>query len=407
MLTHSLTVVGFVLHQTHNLHALAQLTSLEELRLEQPDPDTLAAVSGELPLSWLPTSLRTLKLHSVVVPPWGLEGAEGGGAGGAGGRGAGVHGWSAGGEAGGEAGGSAGAGGSGQMGGFGGVRGPGGAFGGGGQMGGGSEVLLMRGVAATAPLPKLRELYLSKCKVPALGVLGVVPQLTALGLINCLSCSGLLPAAAALPGLRSLAVIHTLTPDQESGPSVVSGAVGSSGLPLPAPAPQLPAVVAALKQAAAAGAAGGGGGAAGSSPPAAAALSAAAAAAAASGGVGGSAAAGGGLPLPAVVWGSDEQVAAAAACRGLTTLELIVPRGGAGVAAVGSLAGMGRLRELDLALPCGLSEGMLGLARLGRQGRLERLTLWVDSRTCVNRARTRQLQVGCCGLRGCRCVAGR
>ncbi len=81
----------------------------------------------------------------------------------------------------------------------------------------------------------------------------------------------------------------------------------------------------------------------------------------------------------------------------MTRLELISPRGSAGAAAVSALASLAPgLRELDVCLPCGASDTLLGLAELGRpgHGRLRRLTLWVDGRTCVHRSRARQLQVG-------------
>eukprot|EP00198_Chlamydomonas_reinhardtii_P011760 XP_001701097.1 predicted protein [Chlamydomonas reinhardtii] len=436
----SLTVVGFVVHQCTNLHALSLLTCLEELRLEQPDPDSMAAVTGEVLLTWLPPSLRVLKLHSVVLPPCGLDTAAAsspasGAAGragpavaadsssdfGGGGRGSsgllagaapvpfappGPRGTSsrsrsraaaaagllpgsspmphplAAAAAAAASGGSAGVGNGGPH----------------SSLSAGAMAELLYGVAPTAPLPHLRELYLSKCKVPTLGVLGVCPQLTSLGVLNCLSCSGALPVAAALPGLRQLAIIHTLSTEQELGPSAMGGPVGSG---LPGMASVFPG-----------GAAGGGrepiGTAASAAmAPGAALLGKAGGLPAGLGGAGmsgngaGPAGAAGhgstavhvpGLPLPPVVWGSDEQVAAIAACTGVTQLELILPRGSAGSAAVGSLAAMPRLRQLDVSLPCGLSEGMMGLAKLGRGGRLQRLTLWVDSRTCVNRNRSRQLQ---------------
>ncbi|GLC45695.1 hypothetical protein PLESTF_000472200 [Pleodorina starrii] len=400
----SLTVVGFVVNQCQNLHALSSLSCLEELRLEQPDPDCLAAVAGELLLTWLPTSLTTLKLHSVVLPPCGvpamaaLEGEAppppqaaapqapppyglaaappppGGGGGGAAGSAAAAA----------------------------------------ASSGSSSSSLMYRCVAPVAPLPQLRELYLSKCKVPTLGVLGVCSQLTSLGVINCLSCSGMLPAPAAMPALRSLAVIYTLTPEQEHG----AGGMSMPGMPMSNMPP--PAFAAGLAAAGGGPADGltlhGGGGAGGAGLMAAARVygGGGCAAAAAFGGGGGSAAAAAalhqwptaallpqppplhisGLPLPPVVWGSDEQVAAVAACRTVTSLELILPRGSAGFPAVVALAAMPALGELEVALPCGLSECMMGLARLGGSsgGRLRRLTLWVDGRTCVNRNRARQLQ---------------
>ncbi|KAG2425596.1 hypothetical protein HXX76_013639 [Chlamydomonas incerta] len=433
----SLTVVGFVVHQCTNLHALSLLTCLEELRLEQPDPDSVAAVTGEVLLTWLPPSLRVLKLHSVVLPPCGLDSAAAAKSPGSGA--AGQSGLAATGGSSSEFGG--GGGGGGPLGGtvpapfaLPGSRGassrsrsraaaaagllPGsspmphplaGGGGGGGDGGphsslsAGAVAELQYGVAPTAPLPHLRELYLSKCKVPALGVLGVCPQLTSLGVLNCLSCSGALPVAAALPGLRQLAIIHTLSTEQELGPSAGGGPVGS-GLPGMASmfpgggvagdgrGPAGPAASAAagpggalLGKAGGLPAALGGGGMEGNGAgPASAGAGAA--------GHGSPAVHVPGLPLPPVVWGSDEQVAAIAACSGVSQLELILPRGSAGSAAVGSLAAMPRLRQLDVSLPCGLSEGMMGLARLGRGGRLQRLTLWVDSRTCVNRNRSRQLQ---------------
>lgn len=449
----------------------------------------MAAVTGEVLLTWLPPSLRVLKLHSVVLPPCGLDTAAAsspasGAAGragpavaadsssdfGGGGRGSsgllagaapvpfappGPRGTSsrsrsraaaaagllpgsspmphplAAAAAAAASGGSAGVGNGGPH----------------SSLSAGAMAELLYGVAPTAPLPHLRELYLSKCKVPTLGVLGVCPQLTSLGVLNCLSCSGALPVAAALPGLRQLAIIHTLSTEQELGPSAMGGPVGSG---LPGMASVFPG-----------GAAGGGrepiGTAASAAmAPGAALLGKAGGLPAGLGGAGmsgngaGPAGAAGhgstavhvpGLPLPPVVWGSDEQVrmtawpcpafgmngrayrpsagrcssitlllshasdvythafasavqvAAIAACTGVTQLELILPRGSAGSAAVGSLAAMPRLRQLDVSLPCGLSEGMMGLAKLGRGGRLQRLTLWVDSRTCVNRNRSRQLQV--------------
>ncbi|EFJ47312.1 hypothetical protein VOLCADRAFT_117847, partial [Volvox carteri f. nagariensis] len=397
----SLTVVGFVVDQCQNLHALSLLTSLEELRLEQPDPDCLAAVAGELLLTWLPSNLRSLKLHSVVLPPCGVpsssvaaaEAAMAGGA--AGPAAAGLPtGW------------------------FGGAGcGMDTAATAGGECSSSSNSnnasQLLYGVAPVAPLPQLRELYLSKCKVPTLGLLGVCSQLTALGVINCLSSSGMMPAAAAMPALRSLAVIYTLPPEQEYG----SGGVVLSGMmPPPAFAAAAAAAVAgpfgaAAPAASTAAARGGGGGAAAAVP-----ITVASTAAADFGGGGGSILAWSGataaattampaampqqqqhvpgLLLPPVVWGSDEQVAAVAGCRTVTSLELILPRGTAGAAAVASLASLTDLLELDVALPCGLSCCMMGLARLGRSsgGRLRRLTLWVDGRTCVNRENARQLQ---------------
>ncbi|PNG99317.1 hypothetical protein TSOC_014907, partial [Tetrabaena socialis] len=189
----SLTFVGFVVNQCQNLHALSLLTCLEELRLEQPDPDTLAAVSGELLLTWLPTSLRSLKLHSVILPPCGVTAATAAAA----------------------------------------AAGPAApplrpaglaaAATAAAAVGGAGATELLYGLAPAAPLPRLTELYLSKCKVPSLGVLGVCPQLTSLGIINCLSCSGLLPAAAALPALRNLALIHTLSLEQELGTGGING----------------------------------------------------------------------------------------------------------------------------------------------------------------------------------------
>ncbi|GIL69088.1 hypothetical protein Vretifemale_82, partial [Volvox reticuliferus] len=414
----SLTVVGFVVNQCQNLHALSSLTCLEELRLEQPDPDCLAAVGGELLLTWLPTSLRKLKLHSVVLPPCGVPmmaltdiqtGAggitlqplhhklyDGGNTAAASGLatakgmassspaatvafafhpqpslGVAVPAW----------------------------------VGGGGNgtaatASGGTAAQFLYGVAPVAPLPQLRELYLSKCKVPTLGMLGVCFQLTALGVINCLSCSGMLPVAAAMPALRSLAVIYTLAPEQEHGG-------GGGALPNMPPAaftaaePMPPTITAC-----------------GGFNGYTAAPGGVTAAAAAFSGNGASCSSGSadlgegavptmsptvtsalsmhvsGLPLPPVVWGSDEQVAGLAACSSVTSMELILPRGAAGANAVAALSSMRALRELDVSLPCGLSECMLGLARLGRSsgGRLRRLTLWVDGRTCVNRTKAQQLQ---------------
>ncbi|KAG2484602.1 hypothetical protein HYH03_016643 [Edaphochlamys debaryana] len=370
----SLTVVGFVVNQCTNLHALSSLGCLEELRLERPEPDVVAGVSGELLLTWLPRSLKVLKLHSVILPPCGLPALP-----------------------------------------------PTAALastaptaanelfngGGGGTGGSATPAELLYGVAAVSPLPQLRELYLSKCKVPALGVLGVCPQLTRLGLINCLSCSGAAPAAAALPALRSLAVIHTLSPEQEMGPPGTGGPVGT-GLPPPHGNFAAPPV-----------GGGGAGGGPGPHPPFGMGGPGGPGGGGFPGGPGGFGRRGGaaaaapaaasaaapavtpplhvpGLPLPPVQWGSDDQVAAVAACRGLTSLELILPRGPAGTAAVASLASMTGLLHLDVCLPCGQSEAMLGLARLGPgpagAGRLRHLTLWVDARTCVCRVRARQLQ---------------
>ncbi|GIL48933.1 hypothetical protein Vafri_5422 [Volvox africanus] len=423
----SLTVVGFVVNQCQNLHALSSLTCLEELRLEQPDPDCLAAVGGELLLTWLPTSLKKLKLHSVVLPPCGVPmvaltdvqtGAAGislqpphhalyvsGSAAAASGLaaamamapsavaattafashpqlslGAAVPAW----------------------------------LGGGGNgtaavAAGGTAAQFLYGVAPVAPLPQLRELYLSKCKVPTLGVLGVCSQLTALGVINCLSCSGMLPVAAAMPALRFLAVIYTLAPEQEHG----GGGGALSNMPPAAftTAEPVPAAMTAcsglngytsapggfIASAAAAGIAvtagtfgcSGAGCSTGSADLAGAAAAAMAPAAASALPLHVT-----GLPLPPVVWGSDEQVAAVAACSSVTSMELILPRGPAGANAVAALASMPALRELDVSLPCGLSGCMLGLARLSRSsgGRLRRLTLWVDGRTCVNRTKAQQLQ---------------
>ncbi|GLI66930.1 hypothetical protein VaNZ11_010960, partial [Volvox africanus] len=423
----SLTVVGFVVNQCQNLHALSSLTCLEELRLEQPDPDCLAAVGGELLLTWLPTSLRKLKLHSVVLPPCGvpmvaltdvqtgsagisLQPAHhalyvGGSVAAASGLatamamapsalaptasfashpqlslGAGMPAW----------------------------------LGGGGNgtaavAGGGAAAQFLYGVAPVAPLPQLRELYLSKCKVPTLGMLGVCSQLTALGVINCLSCSGMLPVTAAMPALRFLAVIYTLAPEQEHGGgggalSNMAPAAFTTADPVPAAmtacsgfngytsAPGgFTAAAAAAGITVTAGALGcnGAGCSTGSADLAGAAATVMAPAAASALPLHVS-----GLPLPPVVWGSDEQVAAVAACSSVTSMELILPRGSAGANAVAALASMPALMELDVSLPCGLSECILGLARLSRSsgGRLRRLTLWVDGRTCVNRTKAQQLQ---------------
>ncbi|GFR46097.1 hypothetical protein Agub_g7564 [Astrephomene gubernaculifera] len=397
----SLTIVGFVVNQCQNLHALSALTCLEELRLEQPDPDCLGAVAGELLLTWLPPSLRTLKLHAVVLPPcgglmqWPCSPVPTG------------------------CGSSAAAAAPaapqpppsaaapaaatltappsipGSIISSSGLSGscPAAAASSSTHSNGAAELLY--GVAPVAPLPRLQELYLSKCKVPALGVLGVCSQLTALGLINCLSCSGLLPAATALPALRSLSLIHTLSTEQEHGPSCSGGAVGGGLNTMP------PAMYAAAAAAAPAPAATGGGqnGPWVAFPPHATTGAAGPAAAASQSTVLAPALHVPGLPLPAAVWGSDEQVAAAAACRSVTSLELILPRGAAGYPAVAALARMPCVRELDVALPCGLGECLMGLAALGRGlpgggggGRLRRLTLWVDARTCVNRNQARQLQ---------------
>ncbi|KXZ45603.1 hypothetical protein GPECTOR_53g96 [Gonium pectorale] len=338
----SLTVVGFVVNQCTNLHALSGLAALEELRLEQPDPDSLGSVAGELLLTWLPPSLRVLKLHAMVLPPCAATAAA--------------------------------------------AAAPG---------AGADATELLYGIAPTAPLPRLQELYLSKCKVPTLGVLGVCPQLTSLGVFNCLSCSGMLPVASAMPALCSLALIHTLNPEQDLGPGgsspspvpVAAGGMhhGDNGFAAPGEAHGGPN-----------GAVFGGTAAFAAGVPS---MAAAATSQAAAPNVSG-------LPLPPVAWGSDEQVAAMAACGTVTSLQLIVPRGGGAAAgaaiagggspAVTAMAGMPYLKELDVCLPCGPSEWMMGLARLGGSrrtgGPLRRLTIWVDSRTCVNRVRAQQLQ---------------
>lgn len=426
----SLTVVGFVVNQCQNLHALSSLTCLEELRLEQPDPDCLAAVAGELLLTWLPSSLKTLKLHSVVLPPCGVPVMDTAMA-----LVAGLpllpqqHNYRQ------------------QTGSFaatGAVMplpqtappavsaviacgGGGAATSGGNSYGGGSTAQFLCSLAAVAPLPQLRELYLSKCKVPTLGVLGMCSHLTALGVINCLSCSGMLPIAAAMPALRFLAVTYTLAPEPEHG---AGGAVMPSMLQPPAFSAAAAATAEAATSALPELVRGGFGGASADAGLQPVALASRGPVAAATFGVRGATSCSvgdgvttafvplpsphhlsppalalqvAGLPLLPVMWGSDEQVAAVAACRTVTSLELILPRGTAGSGAVAALASLPALSELDVSLPCGLSECMMGLAHLGRSSgsQLRRLTLWVDGRTCVNHKKARQLQVCMCGgLRG-------
>ncbi len=244
-------------------------------------------------LTWLPPSLRVLKLHALVLPPCALPGPQQLPAAMAAGPG------------------------------------PGSRGAGGGRASGtgcaherlGSLEEQLCAVAPVAPLPALRELYLSKCKVATLGMLGPCGHLTSLGLINCLSCSGLRPVPAALPALRSLAVVHTVSFEAEHGPAMVAG-TGSGG---PAAGP---AAAGALAGSAACGSrAGGEAGQAAHGVPAASAsavfgapwagaVEAGASSSRAGGPVLGAASPpppplhvqGFSLPVPSVEWGSDEQV---------------------------------------------------------------------------------------------------